>query len=45
METIKGEIRSIFESQHYNVEEMITALEDLKKWCEQSIKDIKEHEY
>lgn len=43
MESIKNEIRAIFESYHYSDNEMITALEDLKNWCEKSIENIKEY--
>lgn len=42
MKDVKEDIRSIFEAYHYTDTEMIDALEDLKKWCEDSIKNIKE---
>ena len=41
MKGVKEDILSIFEAYHYSDVEMINALEDLKKWCDDSIKNIK----
>lgn len=43
MGDIEDEIRSMFEAYHYTDEEMIEALEALRKWCWQSINNIQKY--